>query len=940
MRLLGLLVCLLLVPSPLTAAPTLKEARERWLRGNYEEARAIYEELAKDPKQRAAAAIGLSQTWQSQGELDKALVVIDQAITAEGNSSDLLARRAELLYGRGRWDEAEKAVEQALALKKDHFAARWVRAQIARDRGDFKKADAEFRWFVRTYTERNDKDQDIKNPDELLLVGLSGCENARWNNLGDQFQFVLSEVYGDALRIDKNYWPAEYEAGVLLLEKYNRGDALAAFDKVLTVNPQAAEAYVGKGIAALQKLEIKDAEQFAERALKINPRLVAALNLRADVHLATGAITKALRELEEARKVNPRDENTLGRIAACMLLQRQRTEFDQLTKEVASFNSKAGLFYFVVADRLEDRRWYEKAETFYKKAIELRSNLPWPRNSLGLLYMRLGREDEARKILTQAFADDEFNVRVANSLKVLRHLEKYATLKTEHFILRYDAQRDELLGQYMAKFLEEVYEELAKDFNYRPKGPFLIEVLNNHEMFSGRTIALPDLHTIGACTGRMVAMVSPRGRDIRKPFNWARVIRHELVHVFNLEQTHFLVPHWFTEGLAVIHEHYPRPQQWNDLLLERVPAGEVMNLDTIDLGFVRPRTPADWHMAYCQSQLYVEYIQKKAGPKSIGAMLAAYADHMDTEAAIAKVCGINKDEFEKGYREYLHEVVRSMGGRPSEKPMTFRELRDAHEKSPGNLDLAARLAEFYLKRDNRKALELATEVLEKKKNHPRATYVRASLYCAGGEDEKALQILRAVHDPKRPDPKVLQLLGKLYFESKQIDKATAIYESARKLEPYDSRWLTDLAKIYSNTGENEKLIAVLKDLVLTDADDLDQRKRLARLLLDAARFAEAEASARQALEIDVVDPEAQQCLGEALLAQKKYSGAVEALQIVVILYDKTMSSERSDDARLKLAQAYSGDGQKQKAMQEVVRILARDPENMEAMRLKAALEKK
>ena len=84
-------------------------------------------------------------------------------------------------------------------------------------------------------------------------------------------------------------------------------------------------------------------------------------------------------------------------------------------------------------------------------------------------------------------------------------------------------------------------------------------------MFSGRIVALPDLHTIGACTGKMFAMASPNGRDIGKPFNWGRVLRHEMVHIFNLEQTHFLVPHWLTEGLAVNNEGFPGRRRWNEL---------------------------------------------------------------------------------------------------------------------------------------------------------------------------------------------------------------------------------------------------------------------------------------------------------------------------------------------------------------------------------------
>src|SRR5260370_8299724 len=117
-------------------------------------------------------------------------------------------------------------------------------------------------------------------------------------------------------------------------------------------------------------------------------------------------------------------------------------------------------------------------------------------------------------------------------------------------------------------------------------------------MFSGRTIALPDLHTIGACTGRVVAMASPHGKGIRRPFNWARVLRHELVHIFNLEQTHFLVPHWLTEGLAVNNEGFRRPGSWNELLHEWTPAGRFMTLDTIDLPSIRPPAPNHPHSAY------------------------------------------------------------------------------------------------------------------------------------------------------------------------------------------------------------------------------------------------------------------------------------------------------------------------------------------------------
>ena len=55
-----------------------------------------------------------------------------------------------------------------------------------------------------------------------------------------------------------------------------------------------------------------------------------------------------------------------------------------------------------------------------------------------------------------------------------------------------------------------------------------------------------------------------------QPFNWARVMKHEFVHVLNLQQTNFNVPHWFTEALAVLNENTPRPEMWDRLLATRV----------------------------------------------------------------------------------------------------------------------------------------------------------------------------------------------------------------------------------------------------------------------------------------------------------------------------------------------------------------------------------
>jgi tetratricopeptide (TPR) repeat protein len=878
------LVLLLLFAAPVVAAePSLKEARTRWLKGNYAEAATAYEDLSKDDKPAAAAIIGWSRALQSQGEYDKALEVVEKGLTKRDGDPDLFARKAEMLYLCGRWTEAEKAADLAIDKKSENFLARWVKAELLRDRGDLEKADIARRWLVKAYKQRSDDDKDIKDPEELALVGRAGTENANAHGLTDQFDFILNTMYKDALTEEPNAWFVEYQAGQLLLEKYNRGEALDAFDKALKINPRAAEALVGKAVAALQKFEVKEAEELADQALKINPKLTSALRVKMDLMLLGGDLRAVKKLVDEALAINPRDEYTLGRVAALHILSHDRAELEKLIQEVTKFDPKPGRFYYELAERVEERRLFGQAEQYYKKAVEAHPEMPWPRNGLGLLYMRMGKEKEAGELLDKAFEADKFNVRVANSRKVLKHLEKYKTIKTDHFILKYDPEKDSLLARFMADYLEKLYADYCGQFAYKPKEPILVEVFNSHEYFSGRTVALPDLHTIGACTGKMFAMVSPKGKGIRKPFNWGRVLRHELVHIFNLEQTDMQVPHWLTEGLAVDNEGIKHPPDWNRALVERCGADTLLNLDNITLGFVRPRTPDEWSLAYCQSHHYVTFVKKTYGDAAIGKLLGAYAEGVDDATALKKSCNVEKADFEKAYKQYIQAEVKGLQvNKPVAKPMTLTQLQAEYEKKPDDPDIAAKLAERLMSREAGKARKLAEAVLEKQKDHALATVVVAKLDAKGGKLADAIKALEGVIKKDKPDLDVLMAMGQLLVEDSQAATAAEVFEQGRKADPNNVDWLIELAKLYRKGDDKAKRISVIRDLVAVDPDEFELRKVLCQLLLDSGMNEEAEKAARDALEIDLSDEEVQDVLLKSLKAQKKDE---EAARLKKLLQD-------------------------------------------------------
>ena len=854
------------------AKAALADARARLLHGNYAEARAAFEAKAKEDATLAPlAAVGIARSHRLVGDSDKALAVLDAAIKAAPKDADVLAARADAHFETGRWDDAEKDADAAIKLKDNQLLARWTKARLLRDRGKFPEADQAMRWVVRHYTARSNADDDITDPEELLYVAHCGAENARWNNLSRQFAFILNDVLKDALKADKDYWPAEFLAGELLLEKYNRPDALDAFDKVLTINPKSADALAGKARAALVTFNVEDADKFAGVALTHNPKHVGALRVKAEVQSIAGDSTASEKHLRQALAVNPRDAATLGQLAAALFLQNDTNSFNALVKQAESYDAKPGIFYQELASALEDRKRYGPAEAYYKKAAELRPNLSAPRTGLGMLYLRLGKEVEGRKLLDAAFKADPFNVRVSNSRKVMSHLDSYSVIETAHYKLKFDPKTDQVLADILAEYLEEIHAELKGQFDYEPADKILIEVFNSHEMFSGRTVGLPDLHTIGACTGRVVAMASPKAKGLAKPFNYGRVIRHELTHIFNLAQTEYQCPHWITEGLAVQNEKMNRPPLWSRILRDQAAANDLHNLDTIMMGFVKPREPY-WTLAYCQAQLYVDYLVKAHGQASVGKVLNEFKLGKDTAAALKAACGVEKAAFEKGYREYVNGVIAGLGGKAAkgEKPLKPDELEAAVKKNPDDVDLKAKLAELHERRGkSAEAKKLTDEVLEKKEHHPTASVVRAKLLARAGDDNAANRTLDDALTANPDDPRLLIAVARAYLVAKRYDEAAKLLEKGHKIAPVDADWLEQLARLYTQTDEPKKLVVVLKALTAEDPDDLSARLRLAKLLLDAEAHADAEAVARDALFIDATSADARAHLLAALAAQGK-----------------------------------------------------------------------
>jgi tetratricopeptide (TPR) repeat protein len=924
----------------------IAEARRLLNNGRYAEAeeaaqsldqKAAKKELTLTPAQQTNLALMLADCLASQGEYKEAIERLEKAAAAQPRAADLIARRAEILLSRGDWDRAEAAMLAAKKIDANNLLAHWVEARLLELKGENEKSIAACKWFVDRYNQR--RPEILQNADALLVVGQAAERyyraSARGEELSDSLNDVINEIYESALRIDPHCWRAPWLEARLFLLGYNERGASKELARAQQINPLAPEVLVTLGQADLQGYRLAAGRVKAERALSINPHFAPAFVLLADLNISDERFPEADKAARQAVAENPRDEDALGRLAATSRLLVDPVSAAIAEMTALSVNPRPATFYSALGERLADRRKYQSAERAFLLACAADPSRADAPIGLGMLYMQIGRENEARTIFDDAFAADPFNVRADNMIKVLKHMASYTPIESEHFTVVIDPTQDELLGKYMSRYLESIDGALTTRFGYRPPGKTKIEILKNHQWFSGRTIGLPFVPTIGACTGTVVALASPR--TTRTPYNWARVLTHELTHVITLQQTEFNIPHWYTEALAVESEGFPRPQEWNRMLLERVPARrKLLNLDTINLGFIRPEEPEDRQLAYCQAQLYARYMLKRFGNDALIKLLMAYRRGLTTERAINACFNVDKKDFEKAYLAFLDDEVKSIRTRVSEeKPLKFSQLEMKLRDKPDDPDLNARMAyEYFARRSFAEARPYADKALEKVPHHPLASYVKARLMQSIGDKEAALEILEPALDPKKPNERVLDLLAELQLSAGNLDKAEELYELARKDDPFHTKWIAGLARVHLRQKKGDKFLNDLAMLAANDADELTVRKSLATRYVDKGDAASAERWANECLYIDVYDATAHTLLADALLLGKKYPQAIEEFQTAIEL-----KAKRPNDLKLKVAKAQLALGKPDLAKATVDEILKEDPDHPEAKDLRAELNK-
>jgi tetratricopeptide (TPR) repeat protein len=420
--------------------------------------------------------------------------------------------------------------------------------------------------------------------------------------------------------------------GDLFLEKYENGEALKSYQKVLQIDPRWTPALIGAA-RVLADENPPQAATFAKRALEVNPSSVDAQIFLAGEAADANKHDEARQALDKALAVNPSSLEAIAVRAALLYIEDKPQEFEGEAAKALAIAPRYGEVYRVAGDMVARNYRFDEAVALTRRALSLDAGNFHAQADLGSHLLRTGDEPGARVALEAAWKADPFNKLTKNQLDVMDKVDKYVTIRDGDVVMRLDQAEAPVLREYAMALAHQALTTLAARYEFTPRGPILVEIFPKHDDFAVRTLGLPGLNNaLGVCFGRVVTMDSPRARPPGE-FQWEATLWHELAHVITLQMSNQRIPRWLTEGISVYEEKKARAEWGREMdvafagMLNR---GETLKLKDLNSAF----NPKTMSLAYFQSSLLVEHIVNAYGDAGLRKLVRAYAQGIDTDAAL------------------------------------------------------------------------------------------------------------------------------------------------------------------------------------------------------------------------------------------------------------------------------------------------------------------
>ena len=394
----------------------------------YESALVSSELATENQPDFTPAFLTTSSIFQKLNRFNEAEAAIEKAIALQKDNANLYSRKGLILWQLKRFDEAEAASSMAIKINpRSVFYSN--RGLVYNDRGKSELALFDFNRAI----EINPNSTDAYNnrailfsnqgKSELALADLNRAIEINPNNVDaynnraniyrdrGKLELALAD-YNRALEIDPQLAQTYNNRGVFYYSQNKLELALADYNRALEINSDYDTAYNNRGNLYRNRGKLELALADYSRAIKINPDDARAYSDRGLVHYSQGKLELALADFNRVIEIIPDDARAysnraivygeLGKLELALADHNRAIAID--SNNAQAYNNR-GSFY-------SDRKKLELALADFNRAIEIDPNNGSAYRNRGGTYMSQGKPELALSDFNCAIDIDPNNAKV------------------------------------------------------------------------------------------------------------------------------------------------------------------------------------------------------------------------------------------------------------------------------------------------------------------------------------------------------------------------------------------------------------------------------------------------------------------------------------------------------------------------------------------------
>ena len=940
-RTLPLVALLLGLSSPASEARAdVRSGDDKFLHGDYSDAADAYR--AVKGKDAARAQVRLGRVLFTLGDHAGARAAAESAAKGSDRvaASDGKVLIAEVDRMTGMNGEARTILEELVRKEPRNLRARAQLGLVYRATGQKALQDKIWNGF---FDDHDAGKIDESKAEPLLYLAIAARYLEDFRGANDTLQ--------DAVGKDPSFIEANLEWGSLLLDKYNAAEAETSFDEVLKIDPRNPDAHAGMARVKIdQNYDVRSATAEVDKALAVNPGHAGALLLRAEMQIDNAEYASAEKTIERVLAVNPDQVDGHTLLATIHWLRDDKPGFEAEKTKVFAVNAGYAAFYHIVSDFAVKEHRYKEAIDLEQQALKIDPKLALSLAGIGTNYLRMGDEDNGLKYLNRAEDRDRFNVRTYNILNLFEDTisKKYEMMVPAQpkGVFRIRVPKDERveIERYVPRTLGRAYADMVKRYGFTPSLPITIELFNDPDQYSVRTVGLPNFGALGVCFGQVITALSPSNGNV----NWGMILWHELGHVFAIQLSGSRVPRWFTEGLSEYETLIARPEwrRQNDVdVWMAYSAGRLPSVIELNSQFLRAKNIDDMVVAYHMSSVTLEFIARRFGFPRIVEALKLYGKGKDTAEVLPAITGLTIAQFDTEFHKYLDQRLAVYKGSFRLDLGDYADVTAAEKAAaatPGDADAQANVALGWLVNENPdKAMAAAQAALAIDARNKKALFANAELLAAKGDADGARDKLLALIAAGGDGYEARLRLGKLALAHGDLKEGQTELEAAKKLDPERSEPYALLAEKYMKANREDDALRELERYVYIEKMEYAPLKKLIDKYAARKNFAKVRELGEMALFINPFDAELHLELADAYAATSAADGGAAAGAIYE--YESALKADpplrRPALAQLGLARTAFARKDAPGARRALDAALKLEPENAEGLALARRLGK-